>query len=67
MAATRGGFRLRGLVILVTLAAWSLRRRNQCSLSGARQVWRRLAVALPVAVATYALLYGLTTWLGTFA
>jgi hypothetical protein len=60
-------FRLGGLVALVALTVWALRRRNQCSLTGARQVWRRLAAALLIAIATYAALYGLTTWLGAFA
>lgn len=60
-------FRLGGLVVLTALVVWSLRRRNQCSLAGARRVWPRLAAALLIAVATYAALYAVTTWLGTFA
>ena len=60
-------FRLGGLVVLALLVVFALRRRNQCSLGGARRNWQRLALALGVAVATYLLLYALTTWLGTFA
>ena len=60
-------FRLGGLVVLVGLVWWSLRRRNQCSLAGVRR-WRwRLLAVLAVAVGTYVALYWLTTWLGTFA
>lgn len=44
-------FRLGGLAVLALLVWISLRRRNQCS----------------IAAATYGTLYGLTTWLGTFA
>lgn len=60
-------FRLGGLALLALLVVVSLRRRGQCSLRGARQHWRNLALALGVAVATYLALYALTTWLGTFA
>jgi hypothetical protein len=60
-------FRAATLILFVVLVWWSLRRRNQCSLAGARRVWRRLALALTVALATYVALYALTTWLGTFA
>jgi hypothetical protein len=60
-------FRGAGLLLLAALVGWSLRRRDQCSLAGGRRVWRRLALALAIAVATYAGLYALTTWLGTFA
>ncbi len=60
-------FRLGGLVVLTALVVWSLRRRNQCSLAGARRVWPRLAAAVLIAAATYAALYAVTTWLGTFA
>lgn len=58
-------FRLAGLVVLVGLVYWSLRRRNQCSLAGVRSVRKRLLGVLGVAVGTYALLYAVTTWLGT--
>ena len=54
-------------VVLGGLVAWSLKRRNQCSLTGARRVWPKLTMSLGVAVLTYAALYALTTWLGTFA
>lgn len=60
-------FRLGGLVVLIALVVWSLTRRSQCSLAGARRVWPRLAAAVLIAVATYAALYAVTTWLGTFA
>jgi hypothetical protein len=60
-------FRGGGLLLLVGLAVWSLRRRNQCSLGGVRKTWPRLVLTVGVAVATYALLYAVTTSLGTFA
>lgn len=60
-------FRLGGLVVLGLLVWWALERRNACSLPGARRHWRRIALALAVAVATYGVLYALTTWLGTLA
>jgi hypothetical protein len=60
-------FRLSGLALLTGLAWWALRRRNQCSLGGIRDNWQRLLLAAGVAVGTYAALYALTTWLGTFA
>ena len=60
-------FRLAGLAVVIVLVWWSLRRRGQCSISGVRKVrWRILGV-LAVAVATYGVLYAVTTWLGTLA
>jgi hypothetical protein len=60
-------FRLGGLAVLVGLVWLSLRRRNQCSVAGMRR-WRwRLLTVLGIAAGTYGALYGLTTWLGTFA
>jgi hypothetical protein len=59
-------FRAGGLLLLIGLAVWSLRRSNQCSLSGVRKTWSRLVLTLGVAVATYAVLYAVTAWLGTF-
>lgn len=60
-------FRLGGLIVLALLVWWNLRRRDQCNIAGVRR-WRwRLAGVLAIAVLTYAALYGLTTWLGTFA
>ncbi len=55
------------MVLLAVLVTAALRRRDQCTLGGVRSNWRRLAVALGVAVATYVALYAATTWLGTLA
>lgn len=60
-------FRLAGLVVLAGLVYWSLRRRNQCSLAGVRSLRKRLLAVLGIAVGTYAVLYAVTTWLGTLA
>lgn len=60
-------FRLAGLVVAVGLVVLSLRRRQSCSLAGARAARYRILLMLVVAVATYASIYGLTTWAGTFA
>lgn len=60
-------FRLAGLAVMALLVWWALRRRNQCSVAGLRSVRRRLLGVAGIAVATYAVLYGVTTWLGTFA
>jgi LPXTG-motif cell wall-anchored protein len=60
-------FRLAGLAVTGLLVWVALRRRNECSVAGVRRLrWRLLAV-LGIAVATYALLYGVTLWLGTLA
>jgi hypothetical protein len=60
-------FRLGGLAVLGGLVWWSLRRRNQCTVAGVRR-WRwGLLGVLAVAVGTYAVLYAVTTWLGTLA
>jgi len=60
-------FRLAGLLVLSGLVYLSLRRRNQCSLAGVRSLRRRLLAVLGIAVGTYAVLYAVTTWLGTLA
>lgn len=60
-------FRLAGLTVLAGLVLWALRRRDQCTLGGIRRVWPRLVLALGTAVGTYLVLYGVTTYLGTFA
>lgn len=60
-------FRAGGLLLLIVLVVWWMRRRDECSLGGVRRTWPRLLLALGVAVATYAALYAVTTWLGTFA
>jgi hypothetical protein len=60
-------FRLSGLAVLLALIWVALRRRNQCSLAGVRRLRWRLLGTLAIAAGTYAALYALTTWLGTFA
>ena len=60
-------FRLGGLAALVGLTWVALRRRNQCSIAGAGRLRGRLLSIVAIAVGTYAALYALTTWLGTFA
>jgi hypothetical protein len=60
-------FRLGGLAVLVGLTWVALRRRNQCSIAGARRLRVRLLSIAAIAVGTYVALYALTTWLGTFA
>jgi uncharacterized protein (DUF427 family) len=60
-------FRFGGLAMLAGLTWIALRRRKQCSIDGVRR-WRwRLLATVGIAVGTYAVLYALTTWLGTFA
>lgn len=60
-------FRLAGLAAAAGLVWWSLRRRGQCSRAGMRGArWRLLAV-LGIGAGTYAVLYAVTTWLGTLA
>lgn len=58
-------FRLGGLGVLAGLVWWASRRRDQCSLAGMRRLRWRLAAVLGIAVATYVVLYAVTTWLGT--
>ncbi|SFT71313.1 hypothetical protein SAMN04487904_106138 [Actinopolyspora lacussalsi subsp. righensis] len=60
-------FRLAGLAVMALLVWFALRRRDQCGLAGVRRWKGRLAGVLLIGVATYAALYGLTTWLGTLA
>jgi hypothetical protein len=60
-------FRLGGLAVLAALVWLSLRRQDQCSIDGVRRRRGRIVAAAAIAVGTYALLYALTTWLGTFA
>lgn len=60
-------FRLGGLAVIALLVWLALRRRDQCSIVGMRR-WRwPLLGVLAVAVATYGVLYAVTTWLGTLA
>jgi hypothetical protein len=58
-------FRLGGLAVLAVLVWWALRRRDRCSVAGVRAVRWRLAATVGIAVATYVMLYAVTTWLGT--
>lgn len=60
-------FRLAGLAVIGALVWLALRRRNQCSVAGVKRLRWRLAGTLAIAVVTYAALYAVTTWLGTFA
>lgn len=60
-------FRLAGLGVMALLIGIALRKRNQCTLGGARTARRRLLTVLAIAVATYLLLYATTTWLGRLA
>lgn len=60
-------FRLAGLAVLAVLTWWSLRRQHACSLAGVRRVRGRPLGLVGVAVATYAVLYALTSWLERFA
>lgn len=60
-------FRLAGLAVLAGLVGWSLRRQRACTLAGVRRIRLRLLGLLTVAVATYAGLYALTSWLERFA
>lgn|GEM_PF-1097537 len=57
-------FRISGLLLMAVVIMLALRKRNQCSISGARTYRKKIFIALGVAVATYAALYALTTWLG---
>lgn len=54
-------FRIGGMLLMAGVIALALRRRNQCSLAGARNARKKILIALGVAVATYAALYALTT------
>jgi hypothetical protein len=60
-------FRLGGLAVLAALIWISLRRQRQCNIDGLRHRRRKLLTVLAIAVGTYAVLYAITTWLGTFA
>jgi hypothetical protein len=59
-------FRFGGLGVLTLLVFVALRRRDQCSLEAIRRLRWRLLTMLVIAAATYAVLYAVTTWLGTF-
>jgi hypothetical protein len=60
-------FRLGGLLVAAGLIGWALRRRECCSFSGARAARSKIVLTLAVAVVTYAVIYGVTSWAGTFA
>lgn len=60
-------FRLAGLAVMAGLVVWALRRRRSCSLGGVKAARGKLALMLGVGVLAYAVLYGLTTWAGTYA
>jgi hypothetical protein len=60
-------FRLAGLGVLAALVWVALRRCNQCSIAGLRRSRWRLLGVLAIAVGTYVVLYGVTTWLGAIA
>lgn len=59
-------FRLGGIAVLVFLIWLSLRRQRECTISGLRRRRKRLLAVFGIAATTYAVLYGATTWLGTF-
>lgn len=59
-------FRLGGLAVIALLIWLSLRRQRQCSIDGISRRRKRLLVVLAIAAGTYAVLYAVTTWLGTF-
>ena len=60
---------LRGAAVLLAIAGivLHLRRRNACSLRGARTNLGLIVTTLTVGVLTYAAFYGFTTWLGRLA
>ncbi|MEQ9324745.1 MAG: hypothetical protein RIF41_36605 [Polyangiaceae bacterium] len=60
-------FRGAGLLVALGLAAVTLRSRHACNIRGAMSARRKLGLMLGVAIATYAVLYAVTTWLGSFA
>lgn len=57
---------LRGMAVLLAVAGIMihLRRRNACSLQGARANLNLVVTTFVVGVLTYAALYWITTWLG---
>ena len=60
-------FRASGLLVGAALVYVSLKRRNACSIDGVRSAKLKLLGGLFVAVTTYAVLYAVTTLLGTLA
>jgi hypothetical protein len=63
------GWYFRGVALALAAAGavGILRRRNACSLRGARAQWRLLLTVAVSMVLVYAALYSLTTWLGRLA
>lgn len=57
-------FRLAGLLVVVGIVWWGLRRRRACTRSGVRSNWKRLAGVVAIGVGTYTVLYVVTTLLG---
>lgn len=60
-------FRGGGLLLMAGVFALALRKRNQCSIAGARNSRKKIFIALAVATSTYASLYSITTILGNLA
>ncbi|HEX5403026.1 MAG TPA: hypothetical protein VFX16_12070 [Pseudonocardiaceae bacterium] len=60
-------FRLAGLAVTGGLVILTLRRRQACSLAGARAARWRLLLITGMAVATYVVLYAVTTLAGQLA
>jgi len=60
-------FRGAGLLVGALLVVYALRKRNACDIRGVKAVKGKIALALVVALVTYAILYAVTTWLGKLA
>lgn len=63
------GWHFRGAALLFAGLGlvWMLRRRQACTLSGARAHWRLALTVLVTMVVVYVALYGITTLLGRLA
>jgi hypothetical protein len=60
-------FKLVGLALVVSAFVVQRRRARACAADARPRTGRNLVVMLGVGVATYLLLYGVTTWLGRAA
>lgn len=60
-------FRGFGLIVVIALVVLVLRRRRQCTLAGVQKARKSLLISVLVGGATYGVLYGVTTWLGSLA